>query len=144
MRKNLLSVFLFFTFLTSFSQLKQLTIEDAMINARTSLAPENLKQLQFIKGTDDYVYLKKVDGKDTWMKGNFVTKEDAPFLSLTRLNEKLRNADSDTLTAMPAIQFSKDGITLTVKGAKKFIGFDGTAKTIISAETSDKDIVEES
>ena len=48
-----------------FAQKKQLTIEDAMINARTSLAPENLKQLQFIKGTDSYIYLKKVNGVDT-------------------------------------------------------------------------------
>ncbi len=143
MYKNLLTAFLIFIASKSFSQLKQLSIEDAMVNARTSLAPENLKQLQFIKGTDDYVYLKKVNGKDTWMKGNFTSKEDAPFLSLTQINEKLHNAGSDTLTTMPAIQFSKEGFTLTLKGAKKFIGFDGTAKTIITAETSGKDNVEE-
>ena len=43
---------------SAFAQEKLLTIEDALINNRTTLAPANLKQLQFIKGTNDYVYIK--------------------------------------------------------------------------------------
>ena len=144
MPKILLSTAFLFLLNLGFSQLKQLSIEDAMINARTSLAPENLKQLQFIKGTDEYIYIKKIDGKDTWMKGDFSSKEETSYMSLSQINEKLRNAKSDTLINMPAIQFSKDGFTLTVKGSKKFIGFDNTVKTIITAETSGKENVEES
>jgi dipeptidyl-peptidase 4 len=33
-----------------------LTMQDAMVRNRTDLAPENLRQLQFIYGTDDHVY----------------------------------------------------------------------------------------
>ena len=41
-----------------------LSLEDAVVNNRTTLAPENLKQLQFIYNTGDYVYLKKASSKD--------------------------------------------------------------------------------
>ncbi len=60
-------LFLLFHFVTignAYAQNKQLTIQDALINNLTTLAPENLRQLQFVKGTNDYVYLKKVDGRD--------------------------------------------------------------------------------
>ena len=67
-------------------------MEDAMVKNRTTLAPENLKQLQFIYGTSDYVYLKKVNDADVWVKGNLTSKEEAPFLTLTQLNEKLKAA----------------------------------------------------
>ena len=60
---------------TTCAQTKLLTMEDAMVKNRTALAPQNLKQLQFVFGTNDYVYLKKIDGKDVWVKGGFVTKE---------------------------------------------------------------------
>ena len=46
----------------SFAQQKMLSIQDALVNNRTTLAPENLRQLQFVKGTNDYVYLKKING----------------------------------------------------------------------------------
>ncbi len=39
------------------AQNKMLTLEDALVKNRTTLASENLRQLQFIYGTDDYVYL---------------------------------------------------------------------------------------
>ena len=144
MKKLLFSLTLSFSVLAGYAQLKQLSMDDAMVNARTTLAPENLKQLQFIKGTNEYVFLKKINGIDTWMKGSFSSNEESPFMSLAQLNEKLRSVGTDSLKAMPAIQFSKEGFILTIKAAKKFIGFDGTAKTIISADLSEKENVEES
>jgi len=77
-------------------------MEDALINNRTVLAPENLKQLQFLFGTDDYVYLNR----DVWVRGNFKTTEH-PFLTLTDLNQKLRAAALDTAAVMPPIQFNQ-------------------------------------
>jgi dipeptidyl-peptidase-4 len=126
------------------AQKKQLTIEDAMLNARTSLAPENLKQLQFIKGTNNYVYLKKINGVDTWLQGDYTSKEETPYLTLQSFNQKLKAASVDTLASMPAIQFYKDYFVTTVKGQKISFSNDNTFKIIIDKATSEKDNVEES
>ncbi len=111
--------FLFLVVFSAFAgvaQLKNLSIQEAMLNARTTLAPENLRQLQFIKGTNDYVYLKKTDGSDVWMRGAFSSAADQPFLTLAQLNSRLRKANMDTLASMPPIQFANDGWQLSVKG----------------------------
>ncbi|MFZ1528031.1 MAG: alpha/beta fold hydrolase [Ferruginibacter sp.] len=116
MKKFLFLLLIAFACITGFAQLKDLTIQEAMLNARTTLAPENLRQLQFIKGTNDYVYLKKAEGADVWMKGGFSTAPDQPFLTLGQLNSRLKKAGLDTLASMPAIQFANDGWQLAVRG----------------------------
>jgi dipeptidyl-peptidase-4 len=136
----------FFLITTAVSgQNKLLTIEDALVRNRTTLAPENPKQLQFIYGTDDYVYLKKVNDSDVWMKGNFKSDEQ-PFLTLSQLNQKLKEAGSDTIKAMPAIQFNKSAEwILNINGTK--IGLDpltNKRRVIIDKNTSSKENVEES
>src|SRR4051812_6633138 len=78
-----------------------LSIEDALIKNRTTLAPENLRQIQFIYGTEDYAYLKKTGSQDVWVRGNLSSGEQA-FLTLDQLNQKLRAAGKDTVNAMPA------------------------------------------
>lgn len=106
------------------AQQKQLSMQDAMINARTTLAPQTLRMLQFVKGCSDYVYLKKIDGKDVWVRGNFSSKEDTPFLTLAQLNERMRLASLDTFVAMPPLNFNNDNIELSIKGSKYSIGKD--------------------
>ncbi len=121
-------------------------MEDAMVKNRTSLAPENLRQLQFVYGTNDYIYLKKLNDLDIWMRGNFTTREDTTFLTLEQLNEKLKSAGYTEQKTMPAIQFSK-GIEwiLTVNGAKiAFNPLTGQVKEIIPKSIGEKENVEES
>jgi dipeptidyl-peptidase-4 len=59
--KKLIFFFALVINISVFAQKKLLTMEDAMVKNRTTLAPENLKQLQFIYGSTDYVYLKKIN-----------------------------------------------------------------------------------
>lgn len=143
--KKLLASFSLFLALAGTAQNKLLTIEDALVNNRTTLAPENLKQLQFVYGTEDYVYMKKVNGQDMWLRGSFYRKAE-PFLSLTQLNAKLRNASTDTFTAMPAIQFNKSADWLMVlKGNKIAVNAaSGAIKTIIDKSFTSNPVVEES
>lgn len=110
------------------AQNKQLTMQDAMGNARTTLAPENLSQIQFIYGTENYVYAKRINNSPVWISGNFKDKKELPFLSLEQLNQKLKTAQLDTLKAMPFIQFnqSADWI-LTLNGSK--VAFDPIKNT---------------
>ena len=128
------------------AQNKTLTMQDAMSNARTTLAPENLSQIQFIYGTEDYVYAKRLANGPVWMTGNFKSKEEQPFLSLSQLNQKLKAVQKDTLKAMPFIQFNQgaDWI-LFLNGAKvAFNPAKNTYKTVLSADIAAKTNVEES
>lgn len=93
-------------------------MEDAFLKARTTLAPQNLSQLQFYGSTSDYVYLKKVDNKDVWMRGNFKMKADTLFLTLDKLNKYLKIAWLDTVKTMPSIKFAINGWQMTVNGNK--------------------------
>lgn len=120
--KKLLSVLLLLPMFIA-AQQKELTMQDAMAKARTSLAPQRLNSLQFIYGTEDYVYLKSMAsaGSSTgvWYSGNLKSKQDKVFLSLAQLNEKLLKAGMDTLSVMPAIDFNsaKDWI-ISLNGAE--------------------------
>jgi dipeptidyl-peptidase-4 len=127
------------------AQTKLLSIEDALVKNRSTLAPASLKQLQFIYGTDDYVYLKNIDGKDVWVRGNAKTAEQ-PFLNLQQLNNKLKAAGRDTLTAMTTIQFNKSADwILTVKGSRIAVDpITNTAKIIIDKSIAQKPVAEES
>ena len=129
----------------SIAQQKMLSMEDAMVNARTTLAPETLKQLQFIKGTNDYVYLKKTGGIDSWVKGDFKSNDESVFLTLAQFNQRLRTAGIDTVTSLPPMQFSADKWTLTLKGQKYALSTaDNSHKILLDKNISSKENVEES
>ena len=144
-RTLLLLPCLFISFL-SLCQSKLLTIEDAMVRNRTTLAPANLKQMQFVFGTEDYVYLKKEGDKDVWVKGNFNKASEESFLTLDELNTLLANAGREPLTAMPMINFSKagQGIISTAKGKLAYNTATKKFTTLISADVMGKVNVEES
>ncbi|HWR33423.1 MAG TPA: hypothetical protein VN451_07855, partial [Chitinophagaceae bacterium] len=60
MKKIIIAILLFACSPFVFSQNKMLTMEDAMLKARTTLAPQNLAQLQFYGSSNDYMYMKKI------------------------------------------------------------------------------------
>lgn len=130
--KRLLLFLLVVVTAPAIAQNKLLTIEDAMVKNRTTLAPASLKQLQFLYGTEDYVFV--ADGGSGanlkfsgWFRGTFpkgfkdayVSDNETPFLSLQQLNAKLRAAGRDTFTSMPAIRFDQSPEwIMTIKGDK--------------------------
>ena len=117
MKKFLLAFLLLLSVSVTYSQSKILSMEDAMLKARTTLGAENLSQLQFFGSSNDYVYLKKIEGADVWVKGNLTTTETT-FLNLSQFNAELRNSSIDTVKVMPAIRFTPTGWQLTVNGNK--------------------------
>lgn len=71
--KTLVSFIIGFTAVTiAYAQQKMLTVEDAVLKQRTSLAPDRLMQLQWVKGTEILSYVVKVNGKE------YVIMVDAP------------------------------------------------------------------
>ena len=126
------------------AQNKLLTIEDALVNNKTILAPENLRQLQFVYGTDDYVYLKKINDRNVWVRGNFKNNE-IPFLSLEQLNQKLKTAGSDTASSMPDIKFNQSAEWIMTVNKNMIAVNPSTNKirTIINKNISGKENIEE-
>ncbi len=90
------------------AQQKMLTMEDAMVKFRTTLAPENLKQLQFIKGSNDYLYTGTKSGRDSWITGSSNAIAENTWLSLSTLNSLLRSAKLDSMKTFPVIKFNGD------------------------------------
>ncbi|RZM26965.1 MAG: S9 family peptidase [Pedobacter sp.] len=128
------------------AQTKQLTMIDAMTNARTSLAPENRSQIQFIYGTEDYVYAKRVGNAPVWYRGNFKSQTEQPFLSLGQLNAKLATAGLDTLKNMVMVQFNqgRDWILSINKGKIALDPVKNTYKLLVDQSLLAKENVEES
>ena len=133
-------------FITIQAQNKNFSIQDAILSARTTLAPENLSQLQFIYGTENYVYAKRINNQLTWIKGDFQQSTEQAFLTLSQLNQQLRLAKSDTLTTMPVIQFNKQAAWLFTLNNKQ-VTYDpikGLLKTKIDSSVFNKTNVEQS
>jgi len=141
MKKVLFIAFLFTSAAFSYSQNKMLSMEDAMLRARTTLAPQNLQQLQFYGSSNEYVYLK--DG--AWMRRNSKSGSDTLFLTLDQLNTKLKNCGLDVVKTMPAIRFGNDGWIMNINGNK--IALDPLVsryKMLLTKELAAKENAEES
>jgi dipeptidyl-peptidase-4 len=81
------------------AQQRILTIEDIVLRGRTSLAPQRLIHLKWIKGTDNYSYTDTT-GEKKLMRGSL---QGAPnvLITLRQLNACLRTAGHDTLNDIP-------------------------------------------
>ncbi|RYF85260.1 MAG: S9 family peptidase, partial [Chitinophagaceae bacterium] len=140
MKKTILASFLFFVCFYSIAQTGLLTIEDALVNNRTTLAISNLRGAQFVYGTDDLVYLDRKDGKEVWVK------KGAPFLTLEDLNAKLKAAGFTEVKAMPSIQFNKSAEwVMTVGGTKITLNpVTGKGSVLLDKSVAGKEHAEES
>lgn len=97
------------------AQKKMLSMEDAVMKARTSLAPQNLKQLMWIKNTTDYSYI----GSDNNLyRGNAEKDKAQILLPLTELNAALKLRKEDTLSSFPMMEW-EDVNSFTFKASKK-------------------------
>ncbi len=87
------------------AQTKLLTMEDAILKQKTSLAPERLKQLQWIKGSDQFSFLDKKGEEEILFVQDATGKSPASQLSLKELNESLVKVNVKMLTAFPMIKW---------------------------------------
>ncbi|MFN8302971.1 MAG: DPP IV N-terminal domain-containing protein [Saprospiraceae bacterium] len=118
-----------------------ITMADAIMKARTSLAPANLRQLQWIPGGSQFTYVA----------GSKLVRLDAtkPAVSdtldwLPRLNEGLAAQGKTALTALPALNWFDANSLWFQNGAELFTWMpkDGATafKTRIPAEAENTDI----
>ncbi|WP_442590471.1 DPP IV N-terminal domain-containing protein [Pedobacter sp. AW31-3R] len=144
MKKILVLILFLSPFFPGVAQQKQLTVQDAMLKARASLAPQSLPLLQFMYGTEDYVYLKREANGASWYTGNTGLKEEKVLLTLEGLNESLKKAGKDVLPQMPFVEFNKGkNWIIYINGAA--VAYDPAKNTFIpelAASLLDKDKLE--
>ncbi|MFH1320644.1 MAG: DPP IV N-terminal domain-containing protein [Bacteroidota bacterium] len=87
------------------AQQKMLSIEDAVLKGRTTLAPENLSQLQWIKNSTDYSYKIEKGDRQLLMRGKIETTKADTLLSLQNLNKNTGLPDSLALKSIPEIEW---------------------------------------
>jgi dipeptidyl-peptidase-4 len=112
MKRNVFFLLLILTYSEAFSQLKKLTVEDAVVNARTTLAPKKLSQLGWIKNSENYFYIDTDAKPEALYTGNSSSKADEKIIDLDEMNRFLRVSKGDTLSKFP---------TITWKGSRQFI-----------------------
>ena len=107
MKKHILIISALIIGGTAIAQDKLLTIQEAVLKGRTSLAPKRLQALNFIKGTNKFSYIDNNIVK----VGDNATGKTTDVVSLKDINAVLKSGSKDTLAALPAI---------TWKGANQF------------------------
>lgn len=90
---------LLFAATTAIAQNKLLTIQEAVLKGRTTLAPKKLQALSFIPGTDGFAYIDK----DTILVGNNITGKTGKLVSLRDINSVLKKDSKDTLDRLTII-----------------------------------------
>lgn len=92
-----ISGILFSTFIVA--QNKLLTIQEAVLKGRSSLAPKRLLALSFIPNHDQFSYIDN----NTIFIGDKKNGVNVPLLKLEELNSKLKSLNTDTLPALSNI-----------------------------------------
>ena len=96
--KSQLKKALFFVFATcslvATAQTKLLTIDEAVMKGRTSLAPARLNQLMWVTGADMYSYVVKTGDQEKLVRASITSATVDTLLSADELSKAVYNADA--------------------------------------------------
>ncbi len=130
MKKNALLFSVFALLIqTSIAQKKLLTMEEAVVKQRTTLAPAKLKQLMWVKGTNTYSYVSPTETQEALVTSNISSSELQPVVYLAGLNEALTAAGQSTVKSFPAMQW-KNEKQFIFESDKKILNYDTGSKKI--------------
>ena len=110
---------------TAMAQTKLLTMDEAIIKQKTTLAPARLKQLMWIKGTDKFSY---VNDDNAIVIGNAENNKQETGATLKEVNDALQKINLKTFEAMPAIQWKNEN-NFTIETENKLIAYDLKTKS---------------
>ena len=118
---------------TTIAQTKLLTMEDAIIKQRTALAPAKLKQLMWVKGTNNYSF---VNDDNALLVGSAENKKQDVVVTLKELNDVLVKNNFKALETFPTIQWCNDE-RFTFETEKTLVGFGCKSKYLSREATRD-------
>jgi dipeptidyl-peptidase-4 len=101
-------------------QSQKLSLEDAILNVRTTLAPENFSQIGWVKNSNSYFYVNSRIKDATLFIGDDGIVNDEKLISLSEINEKLIRIKEDTLKTFPTINWVDELTFSFMIGNKEF------------------------
>ena len=104
MKKIIIISALFVTCIAT-AQDKLLTIQDAVLKGRTSLAPKRLTAMGFVKGKNQFSYLDN----NSVLVGDNASGKVSKIVSVAELNTILKAQKKDTLAALTSISWKDAG-----------------------------------
>lgn len=113
MKKALLVVALAFSFPLFSQSLKEITLEDAVLNRFSTFYPERLPYFQWIPSSSEYLYAINSKPKQL-LKG----KNGEPFISQKEINALLDGKNGDTIKSLNSVKPVSNSL-LRVETAKK-------------------------
>ena len=128
MKKPFLLIVMAMACLLGVAQLKPITLEDAILRTRTTLAPENMDQLKWIPGTDQFSYVKEIDGEPALFSGNAEGKSRKALATLEEVNTALEAIDIGARKRFPRYQYM-DASHFRFLHSNQVIIFDLNSKT---------------
>ncbi|MES2138486.1 MAG: DPP IV N-terminal domain-containing protein [Bacteroidota bacterium] len=139
MKKSTLSIFIIIAFVQiTMAQTKLLTMDDAIIKQKTTLAPEKLKQLMWVRGEDSYSYVDTKDSIDILILGKAegTNKPLKVAVSLIEINDALGNLRFKSLKTFPEIRW-KTGDIFTFEAEKNLFAYDLRSKLLTKESSRD-------
>lgn len=94
----IIAIISFYSF-ASLAQNKLLTIQEAVLKGRTTLAPKRLQGLSFVKNSNQFSFIDN----NTIKLGDQQSGKIKELLSLKELNAQLKSSTKDTLAALTSI-----------------------------------------
>ena len=99
--------FLVFIFQTSIAQEKLLTMEEAVVKQRNTLAPTRLTQLMWVRNTDSYSYVNPGEAQELFIC-NASDGKVTQAVSLAILNEEVKKMDLTPFKNFPEIKWKNE------------------------------------
>ena len=111
MKKHTNLVFMLLIAVNLFAQTKELSIEDAVLKGRTTLAPERLAQLQWVPQSNTFSYVGKKNGSEVLLVANTTNLKRDTVLSIDELSKSYFNITADTkrIDRFPSIIWESSG-----------------------------------
>jgi dipeptidyl-peptidase-4 len=119
----------FLYILSSSAQTKMLTMEEAVVKQKTTLAPARMKQLGWIKNSGSYFYIDNINPEEALVSGNAGQEATKNLLTLSQLNTAVSAASEKLLMAFPAITWKNEN-QFTFESEKKLLMYDLKTKKI--------------
>jgi dipeptidyl-peptidase-4 len=129
MKKSFLVIAAFYLLISANAQTKLLTMEEAVVKQRTTLAPGRLKQLMWVKNSNNYSFIESKNNQDVLMVGNATSTEAKEVLTIVQFNEALASNSLSSVKGFPMMQWMNEK-QFTFESDKKLWSYDVTTKKI--------------
>ncbi len=119
---------------TTLSQNKLLTIQDAVLKGRTTLAPKRLQNLSFIKGADKFSYIDNNIVKI----GDNATGKMSDLVSMSEINTLLKAEKRDSLKQIIILEWKNEKQFYFLSGILELI-YDSGSKKVLDSDRKQND-----